>query len=213
MLRGVSCFDKTLHGEYVLVDRSPSQWLHPARYQHSIWTKPIKRSTKEDREHRAYFPISKGPLVTSPVYFRNTTSTQYRNHSKKCCPDAAPPMTDNSQLRYQQFAQSPVPVVRYILAKQVITSAPVLQNISEASGRETVINSRWTFYSNQTQHWFWQNGNQCPQLKFHIIRKASEVTKCPCNLTCEDGYILSKVWLHRLSSKPLTQPPLSMNSD
>jgi hypothetical protein len=98
----------------------------------------VPRKT-ENTQHT--FPISKGPLITSAVYFRNTTSTQYRNHSTKWCPDADPPMTDNSQLRHQQFAQSPVPVVRCIFAKQVIISPPVLQNISEASHRERAINS------------------------------------------------------------------------
>jgi hypothetical protein len=39
--------------------------------------------------------------------------------------------------------------------------------------------------------------------RLHIIR---ELSKHPHNLNCEDGYRLSKAWLHLFSSKPRILP-------
>jgi hypothetical protein len=39
-----------------------------------------------------------------------------------------------------------------------------------------------------------------------IIREAIEISKHPHNFNCEDGYRLSRAWLHLFSPKPLTLP-------
>jgi hypothetical protein len=46
----------------------------------------------------------------------------------------------------------------------------------------------------------------------HIIREAIEISKHLHNFNREDRYRISKSWLHLLSPKPLTLPPLSLNT-
>jgi hypothetical protein len=53
------------------------------------------------------------------------------------------------------------------------------------------------------------NSSYCPC----IIREAIEIFEHPHNFNCEDGYRLSKAWLHLFSPKPLTLPLVSLNTD
>jgi hypothetical protein len=46
-----------------------------------------------------------------------------------------------------------------------------------------------------------------------IITEAPEIPKHPHNFNCEDGYRLSKAWLHLFSHKPLTLSLLSLHTD
>jgi hypothetical protein len=55
---------------------------------------------------------SKGRLIAYPAYWRNMTSTPYRNHSTKWRPISNPPKTHNPWLRNWMYTRSPFPVVR-----------------------------------------------------------------------------------------------------